>query len=290
MIDKQNIGLYQAFLICHATLVSERILAKQDIVSRQGLHLSLEEMGLQIGDTVIAHVSLSKLGYIIGGERAVIGAIIDTIGKKGTLVMPSFSETLSFPLRWTSPRLPEESWADVMRNSEPWDRVLTPIDSSIGAVARCLKQFPKCRRSNHPLFSFVALGNQSKFVIAPHRLGDQLGQNSPLSRLYDLDAKVLLLGCGWQSCSILHLAEHRATWPGKQFYLERVPMLQKKHFWSKRSKRITAFQSLDLNCEDFEECGSAFLKTVNNEGKQKHLVQSSRTLVDFASDWFGANR
>jgi aminoglycoside 3-N-acetyltransferase len=41
-------------------------------------------------------------------------------------------------------------------------------------------------------------------------------ERSPLGRLYDLDARILLLGVGHESSTSLHLAEHRATWRSKR--------------------------------------------------------------------------
>jgi aminoglycoside 3-N-acetyltransferase len=47
-------------------------------------------------------------------------------------------------------------------------------------------------------------------VTAGHELAFSLGEGSPLARLYELDADVLLLGVGHNRNTSLHLAEYRA--------------------------------------------------------------------------------
>jgi aminoglycoside 3-N-acetyltransferase len=47
-------------------------------------------------------------------------------------------------------------------------------------------------------------------IVANHELADPCGQTSPLGLPSDLDARVLLLGVGYQKCTALHLAEDRS--------------------------------------------------------------------------------
>lgn len=65
--------------------------------------------------------------------------------------------------------------------------------------------------------SFAAVGRKAETVVSGHSLEFGLGERSPLARLYDLDAFVLLLGVDHGSSTSLHLAEYRAgTRPHKQ--------------------------------------------------------------------------
>jgi aminoglycoside 3-N-acetyltransferase len=50
----------------------------------------LSDLGLKKGDSVILHSSFLSLGYVEGGPDAVIDAFLETLGKKGTLVVPTF--------------------------------------------------------------------------------------------------------------------------------------------------------------------------------------------------------
>ncbi|WP_424818911.1 AAC(3) family N-acetyltransferase [Salinisphaera sp.] len=41
-------------------------------------------------------------------------------------------------------------------------------------------------------------------------MANGFGESSPLRALYDLDARIALIGVGYDCCTALHLAEHRA--------------------------------------------------------------------------------
>lgn len=58
--------------------------------------------------------------------------------------------------------------------------------------------------------SFAALGPAAEEITAGHALPDSLREGSPLARLYECDARVLLLGVGHDSNTSLHLGEYRA--------------------------------------------------------------------------------
>ena len=61
-------------------------------------------------------------------------------------------------------------------------------------------------------------------VVSEQPLNDPFGEASPLARLYDLNAQVLLLGVTFDSCTALHLAERRA-WPAQRTVHEGSPMM-----------------------------------------------------------------
>src|SRR3954452_14019752 len=72
---------------------------------------------------------------------------------------------------------------------------------------------PGALRSAHPQTSFAAIGPHAEAITAGHVLESGLGEGSPLARLYELDAEVLLLGGGHASNTSLHLAEYRVAEP-----------------------------------------------------------------------------
>jgi len=49
--------------------------------------------------------------------------------------------------------------------------------------------------------SFAAWGREADAVTSRHQLEHSLGEGSPLARLYERDAQVLLLGVAYSSCT-----------------------------------------------------------------------------------------
>ena len=77
-------------------------------------------------------------------------------------------------------------------------------DKNIGAVAQRLCSWPSSRRSNHPAYSFVAVGKRGDELVRDFSLDDPL---LPIKRLLKQDPKVLLVGVGFDSLTAIHIAE-----------------------------------------------------------------------------------
>ena len=71
----------------------------------------LRALGLRSGDVVLAHASLSALGWVCGGPVGVLDALAAVLGDDGTLVMPAHSSGLGDPAPWENPPVPE-SWVN----------------------------------------------------------------------------------------------------------------------------------------------------------------------------------
>ena len=64
---------------------------KKKVVIKEEIVKALKEAGLKEGMNVIVHTSLGSLGYVSGGAKTVIDALIETVGDKGTIMMPTQS-------------------------------------------------------------------------------------------------------------------------------------------------------------------------------------------------------
>lgn len=61
------------------------------IVLKQNILDALSAVGMRVGQTVMAHCSLSALGYVCGGSQSVIEALLQAVGETGTIMMPTQS-------------------------------------------------------------------------------------------------------------------------------------------------------------------------------------------------------
>ena len=62
-----------------------RVILKEEIVQK------LREVSLEKGDVVMVHTSLKRIGYVCGGAQTVIEALMEVVGKDGTIMMPTQS-------------------------------------------------------------------------------------------------------------------------------------------------------------------------------------------------------
>lgn len=191
-------------------------------VTRDSLKNDLQALGIVDGDIVLVHTSLKALGWVSGGAVTVINALMEAVGPTGTLVMPTHSSDLTDPEKWGAPPVPKD-WVPIIRDTMPaYDPERTPT-RNMGAIPELFRTWPDVKRSRHPACSFAAIGPQADSILRNHALESPLGEQSPLARLYDLDAKILLVGVGFDKCTSLHLAEQRA-WPDRQLQEEGAPI------------------------------------------------------------------
>ncbi|WP_433083418.1 aminoglycoside N(3)-acetyltransferase [Dactylosporangium sp. CA-052675] len=242
----------------------------------------LRTLGLPPGATVITHSSLSRLGWVAGGAHAVVLALLEALGPDGTLVMPAHSRHLTEPADWGNPPVPESWWETIRAETPAYDPRTTPT-AHMGAIAECFRTFPGARRSAHPTVSFAALGPLAEHVTAGHDLDDGLGESSPLAKLYEADAWVLLLGVGHDNNTSLHLAEYRADAP-KSYHRQGSPVLVDG------ARRWVTYRELDDDTSLFEPLAKDFAAVTGAErvgpvGAGTARLMRQRELVDFGARW-----
>ncbi len=248
---------------------------------------NLRDLGLESGDVVMVHSSLSALGWIVGGAQAVVEALLQTVGPEGTIVMPTQTGQLTDPASWSNPPVPPE-WIPIIRGEIPAFDPAATLPRGMGKITESFMLHPSTLRSDHPTVSFAARGPAAERIVGSHPLVPEFGETSPLGRLYELDAKVLLLGVDHSSNTSLHLAEYRASWPGKSVQQMGAPILvDGKRQW-------VTYEDLDWDEEDFEQIGEAFAESGAESQGRVGLglgrLCRQRELVDFGILWIAANR
>lgn len=253
--------------------------------TRASLAADLRALGLGAGDVAIVHSSLRAIGWTTGGEVAVIQALMDCLTAEGTLVMPAHSGGLSDPAEWENPPVPEAWWPIIRQHMPAYDPRITPT-RGLGRIPEAFRTWPGVLRSDHPALSFSAWGRQAEQVTANHSLDNALGEQSPLARLYDLEARVLLLGAEYDSNTSFHLAEYRA--PNAVAIEPSAPLLRAGE------RQWITYRDIEFHEDDFAELGRDFEAagsvTRGEVGTADCRLFSQRACVDYAIDWITDRR
>ncbi len=244
-------------------------------------------LGVKPGAVIIMHSSLSKIGWIAGGSVAVIDAIMDVLTPEGTLVMPTCTGSNTEPSKCQNPPVPESWWSIIRENTPAFHPDKTPT-RGMGKIPETFRKYPGVLRSNHPVSSFSAWGKHARFVTDNHQLESDLGEGSPLARLYDLNGEILLLGVPHTNNTMLHLAEYRCDYPDKTFIEQGAAV-----FRNNKREWIT-WKEMDNFSDDFDELGLAYEQSIGYQPKKVGQAEACllpiREMVDFAQNWMVKNR
>lgn len=146
----------------------------------------MKNMGMGEGSNVFIHSSWDEFYNYCGTEDDFIIAVLNVIGEKGTLIMP------------TKPLLLKNQIFDVR----------TSITSE-GLLSEAFRRYPGVRRSANVLHSVCAIGPMSGYLIGEHTNGrncyDEL---SPYYKLSKINALVFSIGLSKYSIgTIVHCVE-----------------------------------------------------------------------------------
>jgi aminoglycoside 3-N-acetyltransferase len=149
----------------------------------------LKALGVREGGVLLVHTSFRAVRPVGGGPLGLIGALRQSLGHGGTLVMPAMTS------------------GDTL-----FDPGSTPTDG-MGITAELFWRQPGVLRSTHPGGSFAAEGPLAERICQPQPLSPPHGRDSPVGRVHDLGGQVLLLGVTHSENTTLHLAEEIARVP-----------------------------------------------------------------------------
>lgn len=261
--------------------MERKLVLKEDIIT------ALSEAGVQKGQHIMVHTSLSSLGFVCGGPQVVIEALLESVGEEGTIMMPTQSWKNLDPTTGVHWEEPEEWWQTIRDNWPAYDKRITPTNT-MGAVAEMFRSYPGTLRSDHPARSVAANGKYAQYLTENHDLCNIFGEGSPIAKLYELDGWVLLIGVGYDKNTSIHLADVRAEYPGKHNCTEYSAIMENgKRVWK-------AYNTLFVDGEDFEKIGASFEQECSVKkvdlGNATIIFMRQRDIVDYAAKWIEQNR
>ena len=89
-------------------MINEHHISRNNFINKSFFIDIFKELGVKKDLDLIVHSALWTLGSRIENPNDIIDAILESIGTKGTLIMPSHSGHLTDPHDWTDPPAPKE--------------------------------------------------------------------------------------------------------------------------------------------------------------------------------------
>ncbi|UKN02162.1 AAC(3) family N-acetyltransferase [Paracrocinitomix mangrovi] len=188
----------------NAQLMKQKSDAKA--ITTQDLVDDLKSIGIQTGDTVLVHSSLSKIGYLEDGPKTFVDALLQVVGENGNILMP------------TSPNAVYQ--LNYIRNTPFFDVKNSP--SKTGKITEYFRTLPGAVRSIHPTEPVSAFGPRAKYFTEDH-FGQitPYNENSPFYRVSAENGKILYVGVTLDNAGTnLHTLEDAVDFKFPIYYQE----------------------------------------------------------------------
>ena len=150
-----------------------------DALSQKAIENDIRNCGINLGDTVLVHSSLSKIGFVEEGAKTIVYALLNVVGSNGNLLMPT-SPNGGFQLNY----IQKLNVFDVANDK-----------SKLGAISEYFRRLPNCQRSAHPTEPVSGVGPDAEYYTKDH-FGEQTPytSSSPFYRVSERGGKILYIG------------------------------------------------------------------------------------------------
>ena len=139
----------------------------------------LQSIGIREGDTVLVHSSMSKIGFVDGGPKTIVDALLETVGPNGHILMPN-SPNARFQLDY----IQEIDGFDVLNDK-----------SKLGAISEYFRNHENAVRSWHPTEPVSCIGPDTDFFVGTHfNQITPYNENSPFYKVAERNGKILMIG------------------------------------------------------------------------------------------------
>ncbi|MGI5895087.1 MAG: AAC(3) family N-acetyltransferase [Candidatus Merdivicinus sp.] len=162
---------------------------------KKELQEQLKRMGILPSDTVMIHSSLRTVGPVEDGANGLIEALRDYL-RDGLLLIPT------------------HTWADVNAENPYFDA--SASIPCIGVLPQVAAFHPDGVRSLHPTHSITAFGRRAaEYVRGEEKAATPAPPNGCWGRLYEENAKILLVGVSQNRNTYLHSVEEMLNIPDR---------------------------------------------------------------------------
>ena len=249
-------------------------------LEKKDLKSDFKRLGVRSGMNIMVHSSLGQIGWVLGGASTVIEALIELLGSQGTIVMPAATPDCLLPVL-ENDRMLEGGRTKVAEEIPLFNVSYTP--TTMGVIPETFRKWEGTLRSNHPISSVCAHGPLAKEVVGTHQLELSEGVNTPYEKVYMHDFKILLLGVGFNRCTMLHFGESKSN----------HPRLTKSHYQileGGHKKWVEVTDMANDNSTYFPLIGKKFVslgKVAEAKiGNATSYLLSTKELVHFATAFF----
>lgn len=177
--------------------------SKENELSKAEIIKGFGDAGIKKGGVVFVHAAMRTFGRIQGGAGTVVNALLEMLGPKGTLVVPTF----------TFKHEAEESPVIDPRNDK----------SEMGAISEAVRLYPEAFRSIAFRHSVAAIGRRARVITEVDPKLSPFDLRSSFGVMLALNTQVLLLGVTYSSSTSHHFAE----WVCDVSYRHTIPLVVK---------------------------------------------------------------
>ena len=167
---------------------------------------SLRELGVQAGDVVLVQSAMRTMGYVEGGAKSVVDALLELLGPNGTLVVPAFT----------------------FAHEAEEDPIVDPAadHSEMGIITETARLYPDARRSTAFRHSVAAIGRRAQVLAENAPELSPFDLRSSFGVMAALNTQVILLGVTYSSSTSHHFAEFVCEVPYRQTISRRAKVRQ----------------------------------------------------------------
>ncbi len=178
-----DLGKAVDYFAAHAELGYVELLDPDSLLSKRQLVAELRALGVEKGMDLMVHSSLSAIGRVRGGAATVVDALLEAVGKSGTLLMPSFNHLAA----------------------KVYNPLATPTTN--GSIPDNLWRRSEAARSMQPTHAVAAMGARAEWYCSEHLDVGIWAADSPIGKLVHHGGFILALGTTHWTSTAYHVAE-----------------------------------------------------------------------------------